>query len=206
MHILETPRLMIRSFTMDDLHEVHQILDHELKDSDFGTEGSMTFAEREKWLHWSILNYDQLSSLNQPPYGERAIVHTESNKLIGICGYVPCMDCFDQLCDFNEIKESTKQTLTSTEFGLFYAISKNHQGSGYATEASVAMAAYAFEHLLVKRVVAKTTYENEASINVMRKLGMQLKKNALPHPEWLQVVGVLHNFFYDSNKKKNLTN
>lgn len=194
MEILETARLVIRPFIMSDLESIHQILDNELQDVDFGNEGSQTLCERESWLQWTMLNYEQLSKLNQPPYGERAIIQKDSNKLIGICGYVPCLDCFEQLCDFNQTETPTYQSFTTTEFGLFYAISKNFQGFGFATEAAFAMATYAFEYLQVKRIIATTTYDNVASIHVMQKLGMRLMKNSCSSPAWLQVVGVLDNF------------
>jgi len=193
MSLIETSRLIIRDFSMSDLPQVHRILDIELQDSDFGTEGTLSLEERERWLQWTVLSYKQLAKLNQPPYGERAIVEKDSNKLIGVCGFVPCLDRFDQLCDFNQTENTTGQSLTTTEFGLFYAISKNLQGFGFATEAAVAMATYAFENLHVKRIIATTTYDNAASIHVMRKLGMRLMKNSLIQPEWLQVVGVLNN-------------
>lgn len=190
---LETVRLIIRPFIMDDLKSVHQILDLDLKDSDFGTKGVQTLAERERWLQWTILNYEQLSKLNQPPYGERAIVQKESEKLIGICGFVPCLDFFEQLCDYDLIGSASHQSLATTEFGLFYAIANDYQGFGFATEAASAMAVYAFDRLHVKRVIATTTYDNRASIKVMRKLGMNLKRNSHSEPSWLQVVGILNN-------------
>lgn len=80
MENLETVRLIIRPFMMDDLQAVHQILDIDLKDSDFGTKDVQTLVERERWLQWTLLNYEQLSKLNQPPYGERAIVRKDSKK------------------------------------------------------------------------------------------------------------------------------
>lgn len=193
MERLETARLIIRPFTMNDLTAVHLILDLELKDSDFGTEGSQILEERKQWLQWTVLNYDQLSKLHQPPYGERAIIQKNSNKLIGICGFVPCLDCFEQLCDFNQLEILNPQSLTTTEFGLFYAISKSFQGLGFATEAAYAMVTYAFEQLHVKRIIATTTYDNQASISVMNKLGMHIKRNPHSLPSWLQIVGFLNN-------------
>ncbi|MBA3236740.1 MAG: GNAT family N-acetyltransferase [Parachlamydiaceae bacterium] len=190
---LETSRLIIRPFTLNDLQSIHLILDQELKNSDFGNEGAQTLSERERWLQWTLLSYEQFSKLNQPPYGERAIVHKDSNKLIGICGYVPCLDCFEQLCDLHQDERPASQSLSTTEFGLFYAISKSSQGFGFATEAAAALATYAFEQLHVKRIIATTTYDNLASIKVMRKLGMNFKKNSLSLPPWLQLVGILNN-------------
>ncbi len=52
---------------------------------------------------------------------------------------------------------------------------------------------YAFEHLQLKQIIATTTHDNAGSIAVMRKLGMRLKKNPLPTPPWLQIVGLLSN-------------
>lgn len=193
MEKIETARLIIRPFTMNDLTAIHQILDLELRDSDFGTEGSQTLEGREEWLQWTILNYEQLSKLHQPPYGERAIVQKNSNKLIGVCGFVPCLDCFEQLCDFNQLGIATPQSFATTEFGLFYAISKSSQGLGFATEAAYALTIYAFEQLHVKRIIATTTYDNQASISVMNKLGMHIKRNPHSLPPWLQIVGFLNN-------------
>lgn len=103
------------------------------------------------------------------------------------------MDCFEQLCDDDQIVSAAHQSLATTEFGLFYAIANDYQGLGFATDAASAMSIYAFEQLHVKRIIATTTYDNIASINVMRKLGMILKKNSHSEPSWLQVVGILNN-------------
>ncbi|MGH2520966.1 MAG: GNAT family N-acetyltransferase, partial [Anaerolineales bacterium] len=64
---------------------------------------------------------------------------------------------------------------------------------GYATEAARALIGYAFRELNLRRIVATTDYTNEASIAVMRRLGMRIEKNPYPEPEWFQVVGVLEN-------------
>jgi len=193
LKIIETTRLIIRPFCIEDLQAVHQILDLELNQSNFGTKGSKSLLEREKWLQWTLLNYEQLADLNQPPYGERAVINKDSQRLIGICGYVPCLDRFEQLNDAETSNVQARQSLATTEFGLFYAISKEFQGLGFATEASIGLVNWAFEHLHIKRIVATTTHDNLASIKVMRKLGMHLKKNSSSTPAWLQVVGVLNN-------------
>lgn len=186
MKTLETTRLVIRPLMMNDLESVHQLLDQELKDANIGTDGQLSLEQRERWLQWTILGYEQFSKLCQPPYGERAVILKDTHQLIGLCGFVPCLDHFEQLND-------RSPSFATTEFGLFYAISKNFQGFGFATEAAFAMTTYAFDTLHVKRLIATTTNDNLASIQVMRKLGMQLKHNPLPSPAWLQVVGLLNN-------------
>jgi predicted acetyltransferase len=67
------------------------------------------------------------------------------------------------------------------------------RGQGYATEAAQALVDYAFQYLQLKRIVATTTYENAASMGVMRKIGMRIVKNPYSEPPWLQIVGVLEN-------------
>lgn len=184
MEPLETARLTIRPLKISDLLSVHQILDHELRDAELGTEGHLSLEQRERWLQWTILGYEQFAKLCQPPYGARAIILKDTQQMIGLCGFVPCLDRFEQL-------RHPSPSLASTEFGLFYAMSKTFQGLGFATEAASAMKTYALNTLQVQRLIATTTHDNLASIAVMRKLGMQLKSNPLPNPAWLQVVGVL---------------
>jgi ribosomal-protein-alanine N-acetyltransferase len=190
---LETERLIIRPFTMNDLDSIHQLLDVDLSTAEFGTEGVLAREERQQWLQWTILNYEALSRLNQPPYGDRAVVLKQTEQVIGACGFVPCFAPFGQLPALRSANEDTGAHLNSTEFGLFYAFSPAYQRQGYATEATKALIGYAFAQLRLRRVVATTTYENAASIAVMRKVGMQIEKNPYPDPPWFQVVGLLEN-------------
>ena len=55
------------------------------------------------------------------------------------------------------------------------------------------MVDHAVNTLELKCVVATTTYDNVASMGVMRKLRMRIGKNLLSEPAWLQVVGILEN-------------
>ena len=191
MPLLKTPRLLIRPFFLSDLPEVHRLLDVELRQAGLPDEEIMTLEGRAQWLQWSVLNYDQLAQLNQPPYGDRGVILRSTGQLIGACGFVPCLMPFEQLPGFVAGKSSGAPALSTTEFGLFYSISPEHQRLGYASEAVRALVDYAFQHLQLKRVIATTTYDNVASVGVMRKLGMRIEKNPHPEPPWMQVVGVL---------------
>ena len=86
---LETERLVICPFIMDDLDAIHQLLDIDLSEAEFGTEGATTRSERERWLQWTIASYEELAKLYQPPYGDRAIVLKQTQQVIGACGFVP---------------------------------------------------------------------------------------------------------------------
>jgi RimJ/RimL family protein N-acetyltransferase len=193
MPTLETARLLIRPFVMEDLTDVHRLFDVELLGADLGTDNVETLAERARWLEWTVLNYAQLAKLHQPPYGDRAVILKSTGQLIGSCGFVPCLNAFEQLPYFGGGDSSEALGRYSAEFGLFYAISPAHRRYGYASEAAQALVEYAFQHLRLKRVVATTNSDNVAAIGVMGKLGMWVERNPRPEPPWLQVVGVLKN-------------
>lgn len=185
MPTLETDRLVIRPFTIDDLDAIHQILDLDLR------MGAQSREERASWLRWTVMGYDEFARLYQPPYGDRAVVLKGADRLIGACGFVPCLMPFGQLPSLRAGAESPADRLNTCEFGLFYAFSSAYHRQGYATEATRAMIAYAFEELNLRRIVATTTYDNAGSMGVMRRVGMRIEKNPRPDPPWLQVVGIL---------------
>lgn len=191
MPVLETERLRIRPFLMEDLTDIHRLLDIELAEANLGADKTGTLADRARWLQWSVLNYSQLAILRQPPYGDRAVLLRSTGELIGACGFVPCLMPFEQLPGFAPPEATAVPVRSSTEFGLFYAISPAHQRRGYAAEAAQAMVDYAFRRLALKRIVATTSFDNPASMGVMRKLGMRIHRNPLLEPPWLQVVGLL---------------
>lgn len=192
---LETQRLRIRELQRDDLERVHQLLDVELEAVDFGSEGPRNRADRAVWLAWTIVGYEQQARLNQPPYGERAVLDKATNELVGLVGLVPCLAPFEQLPGLTPPGQFGPAPASYTpEIGLYYAMTPRQQQQGFAAEASRALIRYGFEQLRLKRIVATTTRENTASIGVMSKLGMKVIHNPLSEPPWLQVVGVLDNY------------
>ena len=61
----------------------------------------------------------------------------------------------------------------------------DHQGHGYATEASRALLAHAFEHYGLHRVCGRLEPRNEASARVLEKLGMR-REGLLVENEWVK--------------------
>src|SRR5438046_2921294 len=74
---LETERLAIRPFAMGDLEDVCRLF------ASAGADAAASAGEWEQWLRWTVLGYEQLSRLHQPPYGERAVVLRSTGVLIG---------------------------------------------------------------------------------------------------------------------------
>jgi len=193
---LETARLTIRRFQTEDLDPIHRILDVELANANFGDAGAKGRDGRERWLRWTILGYDELELLYQPPYGDRAVVAKETGELIGAAGFVPSLGPFDQLPAWVRSPSpahSPARARMRPEVGLYYALAPSQQRRGYAVEAADALVDWAFRHLGLARIVATTTVDNAASIAVMRRLGMSIQRNPLDEPPWFQIVGVLES-------------
>ena len=127
---LRTERLLIRPLVMDDLDGIHRILDVELAAADYDAAGAYALNERRQWLQWTILSYEELAKLYQPPYGDRAVVLKQTEQLIGACGFVPCLNAFGQLPAFHRAGDGVAARLYSAEFGLFWAMSPAHQRQG----------------------------------------------------------------------------
>ncbi len=187
MPTLESERLRIRPFVPDDLGALHQFLDQE------GEMEAGTLEERRAWLQWSVLNYQQLAALAQPPYGDRAIVLKEDDRLIGVCGLVPLLMPFGMLASFRHVGEAEPQPYYWPEVGLYWTVDSAYQRRGYATEAARALIAFAFGTLQLRRIVATTESSNLPSRRVMEHLGMRIEQAPPDAPPWFQIVGVLYN-------------
>ncbi len=186
MPVLETQRLTLRPFLLQDLPDVYRILDVETQQE------PRTLAERETWLRWTIAGYTEYARLLQFPFGDRAVVLRQTGDLVGVAGFVPCVDAFNQI---PSLKHSTQKipAFTTAEVGLFWAVTPLFQRQGLASEAAAALIEFAFSRFDLERIVATTSFDNAASIGVMKRLGMQVERNPYEEPAWLQVVGILKN-------------
>src|SRR5919202_1508048 len=95
MPVLETERLIIRPFRIDDLEAVHALLDRDLTYTS-AEEESHSLQQRRAWLEWTVRNEQELGNLFQPPYGDRAVT-LQDGTLIGVVGYALELKPFDQI-------------------------------------------------------------------------------------------------------------
>jgi len=183
---LTTERLIVRPLAEADLAAVHQLyLDIDWVDASLPL--VELYDRRASWLAWTTSGYREFERLYQPPLGDRAVARKADGALVGLVGLVPSFAPFGQLPGFG----GAAKALRTMEVGLFWALSPAAQGQGYATEAAKALVDWAFDSLLLDRLVATTEHDNTASIAVMRRLGMRIEINPQPDPPWLQTVGVL---------------
>lgn len=178
--VLETSSLLIRPFEEADLAAYHQIVD--------ATAESVNYAPADLLFEWYRLGAAVQAMLYQPPYGDRAVILKASNALVGAAGFVPCLDFYALI---PELGICGPPNMKTPEVGLFYVIHPDHRRNGYAAEAASALIEYAFQSLNLQRVIATTSYENQSSQAVMRKIGMRICRNPHTEPEWLQIVGVI---------------
>jgi RimJ/RimL family protein N-acetyltransferase len=182
---LRTERLLIRELEETDLNScVDLFVDIAWNNPELTPEEDS--AQRLGWLRWTIGGYRQFAQLYQPPLGERAIIHASTGEFLGLVGYVPSFEPFERLAAFGDNAKAGR----TMELGLFWALHTKAQGKGYATEAAAALVEHAFTTLAVDRIIATTEHDNLASVEVMRRLGMQIEKYTKVHPG-LQVVGLL---------------
>jgi RimJ/RimL family protein N-acetyltransferase len=179
---------MVRPFTHDDLHAAFTLLDGDTPDA----QKAEALEKRKRWLDWTVLNYEQLAALYQPPYGDRAVCLLETGELIGAVGLVPCLEPFAQFSTLAKTKtRRQKAGQTTAEVGLFWQIRPEHRNKGYATEAARLLVGWAFWHLNLARIVASTDSSNLASQAVMRHLGMTVELRPRPSPHGWDVCGVV---------------
>lgn len=179
---LTSSRLTIRAFTASDLNAAVAVFDIGYSDRTATTPEAI--VKRQTWLNYIIANEQQLANLDQPPYGERAIVDTASQQVIGAIGFVPCVD------QFGLVGIGHNDGYSHAEVGLFWTIIPAQRRHGYASEAACMMIDYAITTLGLRRIIATTEHDNIASQGVMRAIGMDIRTNPHHQPHWLQVVGV----------------
>jgi len=179
---LETERLIIRELTMHDLEAINDVLNRAF-------DSQTSVAEHRRWLQWTVLGYEMFAMLEQPHYGERAVVFGETGELVGAVGIVPYLDTFNKVAAFKRAPDAP----ATAEVGLFWVIDPTRQRKGFATEAARAVLDYLFIQERLGRVIATTGYDNLPSQKVMEKLGMMVHKLKKPQPPDQFVVGVLEN-------------
>lgn len=175
---LRTDRLRIRQFHERDIEDCIRF-----RAQVFGIKEPRQRAEN--WLQWTIDSYRELAQLGQPPYADYAVESRANGHFIGSAGIVPTVIAWGALAG------DPADKLLRPEVGLFWGIMPRNRRRGFAGEAGMALVSYLFRELSIARIVATTEKNNIASQRTMVHVGMTLRRNPLPEPSWLQVVGVI---------------
>jgi RimJ/RimL family protein N-acetyltransferase len=140
-----TERLILRTMNKSDICEIFKMRsDAEIMR--FIREPQTNANETWKWI--KLVSGEWQNS----KIGFCAVVEKSTNKTIGWCGLW-------------RLKETD-------EIEVGYAIAKEYQRKGFATEAATAVLEYGFDEIDLEEIVAVAYPENHASQNVMKQLGM----------------------------------
>ena len=152
--IAETPRLILRYFTPDDVDDLAPIL-ADPQVMYFSARGVQTREQTRQFINW------MLSSYREEGFGLYAVIHKDNYQLIGFCGLLVW-----------EIKQKP-------EVEIGYRFATKYWGRGLGTEAAIAVRDYAWNQLNLNRLICIIQPENNRSIRVAQKLGMKYERNTV---------------------------
>lgn len=179
MHIfLETERLILRRFTMDDVDNLFN-LDSDPEVMRFLTGGPGTPRDEiaRDYIPAYLSYYERFEG-----YGFWAAIEKATGEFLGWFHFRPQPD----------------DPPDQPELG--YRLRKDAWGKGYATEGSRALIRKGFANLDVQRVVASTYQDNLGSRRVMEKSGMTLVRSYRLSPEeMLEMYGIADSDIFPGN-------
>jgi ribosomal-protein-alanine N-acetyltransferase len=157
MKILETKRLVFRRLTTDDAAFILEVLNDPLFHRFIGDKGIRTVEGARGYIATG-----PLVSYAQHGFGLFHVSLKDSGAPIGMCGLLK------------------RDVLEDVDVGFAYL--PQFSGKGFATEAALATMHYGRTVHGLTRIVAITAPDNEASQNVLRKIGLR-------HTKTLQLPG-----------------
>ena len=149
--IIETERLVLRPYSLDDVDAYYQInLDPDV--SKYTNDGGVKTKEEI----YRTIKENVLGDYKKYGFGRYAVVSKKENELIGFSG-------MKFLPEHNGVD-------------LGYRYKKAYWGKGIATEAGKASLYFAFHELKFKNILGFVLPDNKASIRVLEKLNFTFEK------------------------------
>jgi ribosomal-protein-alanine N-acetyltransferase len=150
MPVLQTPRLVLRSFCEEDV----DILAKLMANADFMRFSLGVFSRKQ-----TIAFLDKIIGWQRRGLPSQfAVIHRADNRLIGYCAF------FHQQVDGTE------------EIEIGYRLDPDYWSGGLATEAAQAVRDHAFRDLKLPRVISLIHPDNLLSRRVAEKNGMKIEK------------------------------
>jgi [ribosomal protein S5]-alanine N-acetyltransferase len=145
--MLETPRLLLRNFQLDDIPQLAAIL-ADPQVMKFAPNGVLSTAETEAKVAGFMRSYQTFG------FSKWAVIHKASLELIGYCGIA--LENIDQ----------------HPEREVGYRLATRYWGQGLATEAATATVEYGLRQLKLPYLLGIVERANVASVRVLEKVGM----------------------------------
>ncbi len=149
--IIETERLYLREFKIEDAAFLIELLNSETWIQFIGDRNVKTVKNAQKYILEKICLSYKISG-----FGFYLVLLKEENTTIGMCGLVKR--------DFLDLPD------------IGFAFLPEFTGLGLAFEAANATLNFAKDKLALLEIAAITTQENSKSITLLKKLGLQFEK------------------------------
>ncbi|MCC6371467.1 MAG: GNAT family N-acetyltransferase [Bacteroidia bacterium] len=149
MEPIITQRLILREWIQEDAQQLYA-LNNDVEVLKYT--GDLPFANLEA-AETLIRQYDQYRKCG---YGRWAVLDRNTGDFLGWCG----------------LKYSTDKHETDVGFRFH----KKHWNKGYATEATMASIKQGFQKYELQKIVGRAMNANLASINVLKKCGLQFER------------------------------
>ena len=151
MKILETKRLILQQVSTDDAEFILALLNEPSFIRNIGDRGVRTLDEaREYIINRLVASYENFG------FGMYLVVLKETNTPAGLCGLVQ------------------RDGLDDVDIG--FAFLPQHWSKGYAIETALAVKEYAKNTIGLERLVGITDPNNQGSIQVLEKIGLEFEK------------------------------
>ncbi|EAI5357308.1 glutamine-hydrolyzing GMP synthase [Campylobacter upsaliensis] len=169
--ILETPRTYLRPYRLDDLEDLHKILDEKTM---YAWGHAFSKQECKEWIE------KQLRAYKKHGFGLWAVVDKASGEIIGNAGlnYENITLVSDET-KVDEVDSSGESQCEILELG--YLLNHRFWGQGLGLEVARACAKYAFSKLGVKELYCLIKEDNAPSLKLAKKLGMRVVGKNIKH-------------------------
>lgn len=147
--LIDTPRLQMREFTLDDAEAVVEFNANEEVTRYTGDAGMVKTLEDAK----GVITDVWLAEYKKYGYARYALIHKGDNKIIGFCG----------------VKFLEEEGLPD----VGYRMLPEYWGQGLGTEAVQATMDYARDTLGLTKIIAEAVVENTASNHILKKVGLR---------------------------------
>jgi RimJ/RimL family protein N-acetyltransferase len=150
--ILETERLVVRRLVLDDAAFLLELLNEPAFLQNIGDRGARTLTDARRYIARG-----PVASYRKFEFGLYLVELKNLGAPIGICGLLK------------------RDWLDDVDIG--FAFLQKYWSQGYARESAAAVMHYGWTTLRLPRIVAITKPNNQASINLLEKLGLRFEKN-----------------------------
>jgi ribosomal-protein-alanine N-acetyltransferase len=169
MKTLETPRLLLRPFTLEDAEAAHREIYSDIEVVQYYSGQGVQTLEQVRTRIASCIGVWASDEL-----GRYAVILKEHHAFIGQIHLNSYVNSFARWND------EPDPPFNSLEVELAFAFGRRFWGQGYAFEACRAVIGHAFDDLRLRRLVGWVFLANERSVTLHRRLGFRVELSVNP--------------------------